>query len=427
MPTPIQSRTRTQIRQDIGAILGDVIVGTATATVDTSSLQDTYGLVRGGDNEYRGRQVIIITPTGSIVAGEKSFVASSVTTDATVAPVFTAAITDGDIYEMWKVFLYEEINKAINQAIMEVTNDCLQIKQTTTTFTDSQTYEYDALSSFVGLHKVEWVFETKQFNKIHDCDTVWDELVDGDVTATRDTTLVKEGNASLKLVVAAGAGAGDILATEDISSADLTQDDQLEVWIYSSVALDAGDLQVLLDNTAQCASPLEELDIPATTANTWTRHIISLANPSSDSAIISVGIKMVTDKGAFTLYVDDIKTVASGSRIYKTLNPDYWSIVRDTTNYLKLSLNGLSVVGTPKQLRLTGYQLPALLTADTGTSEIDPSWIIAFTVARLMMGHAKSSRLDINDRATRAKEWSEIAESKMTSIRTLLKMDTKWI
>jgi hypothetical protein len=79
------------------------------------------------------------------------------------------------------------------------------------------------------------------------------------------------------------------------------------MWIKSSVNLNAGDLQLLLDDTAQCPSPLETLNIPAVPANNWQYVTMTLSNPSSCTAIISIGIKMVVDKGAFTLRVDDIK------------------------------------------------------------------------------------------------------------------------
>lgn len=427
MTQPIQSRTRLQIRQSIGRNFGDVIISEVTTTVDTSSLKDTYGLARGGDNEYRGRQVQINTPAGSIAAGERSFVTSfdSETFDCTMAPLFTQALTDGDTYEMWKVFLIEDINDAIDQAIMEVTDDCQQDKEIHNVYTEARKYEYAVLSGFKGIHTVEYVDTIGLISTIHDCDVVWDELVDGDVTASIDSDVLNDS--ALKLVVAAGAGAADILATDNINSLDLTGKDEITIEVYSTVALDAGDLQVLLDDTALCASPVESLDIPATSAYTKTTHVISLANPSSDSAIISVGIKMVVDKGAFTVYVNNIKAVQSSTRIYKALNPQQWELVKGSTPYLKLTPSGLSVVGNPTQLRLTGYQSPSLLTSDSSTSEIDPAWLIARVTGRLLISHAKSSQLDLQDRQELSKYWLGEAENRMTSIRTGMISDTRWL
>ncbi len=428
MGQPIQSKTRTEIREDIGDNLQDMRLVEATSTIDTSSLIATYSLAKGGDNEYNGRQVVLVTKVGSIVLGERSWIAgfASSTFDATVAPTFTASITDGDIFEMWRIFTYEEINRAINQAISHATNDALQIKTLETTFTQANIFQYNVLSSFVALYKVEYESKTGQQQVIDDCEIVWDELVDGDVTATRDTTIVMEGSASLKLVVAAGAGPADILATNNLSEADISQHDQLAIWVYSTTALDAGDLQVLLDDTAQCASPTESLDIPATAANTKTRHIISLADPTADSAIISVGIKMVVDKGAFTVYVDGIKTQNSASIEFTELNTEQWKLVKGS-NKLTLTQSGLGVTGIGKQLRLTGYRIPALMTADTDTCEIDPDWVVARVTGRLLVSHAKSPRLDIKDKERLSRYWLGEAAALLPSITTQMLPNTRYV
>ena len=140
---------------------------------------------------------------------------------------------------------------------------------------------------------------------IEDCEDAW--VAGSNVTSTADTTDFQVGAGSAKLVVAAAAAAGDILATEVISSTDLSQHNSVSLRVKSSVACDASDLQLLLDDTALCASPLETLNLPALVANTWTKVVLTLAAASSDTAIISVGIKMAVDKGAFTLNIDQIE------------------------------------------------------------------------------------------------------------------------
>ncbi|KKL79437.1 hypothetical protein LCGC14_2014820, partial [marine sediment metagenome] len=63
MPQPVISRTRTQIREQIGRNLGSDIfqLVEATSTIDTATLIATYSLAKGGDNEYKGRQVVLVT------------------------------------------------------------------------------------------------------------------------------------------------------------------------------------------------------------------------------------------------------------------------------------------------------------------------------------------------------------------------------
>jgi hypothetical protein len=425
MANPMQSRTLQQIRQSVGRALADVVISEATSTVDATSLIDTYGL-QGGDDDFNGCQVMIYDAAGSIIDGEKSFVSdyASSTHDATVAPAFSAAITDGDKYEMWKAFRVEDVNQAINDAITEVSKDALIDKQLLTEFTQADKYEYNCLTGFVAVNKVEYA--AGDTTSINACDVVWDELVDTDVTASLDEDFYAEGNGSVKLVVAAGCAAGDILATDAITSTDISGCDKVAIWIYSTVALDAGDLQLLLDNTASCASPVESLNIPATSANTPTWHIISLANPLSDTAVISVGMKMIVDKGAFSLWVDGIQALNSTKVQWNILNPGLWSIVKGSTNYLKLSQGGLSVTGPNCELRITGYQVPDLLSADTDTSDVDPGWLVNKVVGELLLNHAKSSSLDIKDRKGLSDRRLEMAEKTRGKVRTNLAPNTRW-
>ena len=187
---------------------------------------------------------------------------------------------------------------------------------------------------------------------IEDCEDAWNELVDGNVTSTADGTTKQVGTNSAKLAVAAGATAGSILATESISSTNLSQYTHIYAWIYSDVALDAGDLQLLLDNTAQCASPLEAINIPAIAQNTWTRVRIPLANPDSDLAIISIGIKMVVDKGAFNLFIDDVNAVKQSnvSTIAQGFRNGMDGFVRVSNNTALSAVQGFSAKIRVKEL-----------------------------------------------------------------------------
>jgi len=144
---------------------------------------------------------------------------------------------------------------------------------------------------------------------VEDCEDAWDESVDTDVTESADSSDYKAGSASAKFVCAAGLGAGDIVATEVISK-DLTGYDVIMAWVKSSVALAAGDWQLLLDDTASCASPIKSLDIPALSANTWTRVLLDLGDASGLGSLISIGLKQVTDKGAMNFWIDDVQALA---------------------------------------------------------------------------------------------------------------------
>jgi len=147
---------------------------------------------------------------------------------------------------------------------------------------------------------------------VEDCEDAWNESVGGNVTSTADTGDYQKGSASAKLDVAAAAGVG-YLATEAITSANLTAYNYLRAWVKSTVNLDAGDLDILLDDTASCASPLEEIDIPSLTANTWTEITVAITNPAALTAVISIGIDMNVDKGAFIFRIDQVRATEGGA------------------------------------------------------------------------------------------------------------------
>jgi hypothetical protein len=142
--------------------------------------------------------------------------------------------------------------------------------------------------------------------EVEDCEDAWNELADADLTQTVEATDIKKGSGALKWVIAAGMAAGDIIATEVISK-DLTAYKTIRLWIKCSVATAAGNLKLLLDDTAQCASPLETLSIPALAANTWTEVNLTLADPSLLGSLISIGVEYDADLGECTIYVDDIR------------------------------------------------------------------------------------------------------------------------
>jgi hypothetical protein len=161
------------------------------------------------------------------------------------------------------------------------------------------------------------------FYNLHLCNAAWDESVNANVTVTADTETKVEGTGSVKLAVGADVAAGEILATDNITSTGsnyLYDKYLLGFWLYTSIALDAGDLQILLDDTANCASPLEIINVTATRAGRWMFIQVPLANPSLDLAVVSVGLKQVVDKGAYDIYIDEIAAYRGGTNTTITNN-----------------------------------------------------------------------------------------------------------
>lgn len=175
---------------------------------------------------------------------------------------------------------------------------------------------------------------------VEDCEDAWDEYVDVDVVSTSELTIKQVGTASAKLAVGAAVAAGDILATEAIASLDISGASDIKFWIRSSVATAAGDLVLLLDEHANCASPSETLAVPALTVDTWLEVTVALtATAAALDAIISVGIKCVVDIGAHNLYIDDIRAVSKGAFVVGTPSAsDTWE------EYFSIKLSDVYVV-----------------------------------------------------------------------------------
>jgi len=150
---------------------------------------------------------------------------------------------------------------------------------------------------------------------LEDCEAAW--TANTNVTCTADTDIVQRGSASAKQVVAAAFSTG-VAAYKNFSTAvDMSDYTHLRFDIYSDIATDEGDLQLLLDNTAGCGSALETLNVSALTAETWSTETLEFSSPSALTAILAVGLNIATDNGAQTVYLDDIRYVRSTEKDVK--------------------------------------------------------------------------------------------------------------
>ena len=191
---------------------------------------------------------------------------------------------------------------------------------------------------------------TRNETVVHDCESAWTELDGTGVTASTDNADYKIGTKSAKFVITGAATAGEILATASISSKNISAYTYLDVWIKCSVGTNAGDLQILTDDTAQCASAIEAINVPALSANTWTRVNLKLATPLLNIAIISIGLKQVVDIGACTIWLDDVRAVT------RELSQD--GTVTWTTNVTSQTLNGHASYWIGARIKSLGSSRP---------------------------------------------------------------------
>jgi hypothetical protein len=197
------------------------------------------------------------------------------------------------------------------------------------TFFNNDFYNNTTTATLVqNLNNSNSVYTNPQFvnpngTMIFNCETPFNEQVISNVTVGTDTTNHKLGTYSSSCTVAAAFTTG-VVASKALTSTNMSNYGGVRFWARSSVTLAAGDWQLLLDDSANCASPVLTLNIPAMTANTNYQFYLDGGNMSAATAIISIGLKQAVDKGAMIFQIDDIHgadcdfRVAAGSPLLGT-------------------------------------------------------------------------------------------------------------
>jgi hypothetical protein len=402
----IQGRTRAQLRQSIGYNLGAVYVSLASGN-STATNEITDNTLIGADGNHNGKWVVFNDASGT--AGQVTRVSdyTSSSTKLEVSPALAANPAISDTYELWDdIYPPARIDDLINQAILDATGATYDPVESLALHSDGKTLRYDIPS---GISMIQNIFyrNSVDFTRLHSCNGAFDETVDSDFTVTADTKIKKQGTASNKFVIADGASAGDI-ATDSITSKDISGYDYIEFWARSTVATSAGNLKILLDDTASCASPLETLSVPALTADTWTFCRVALDNPESDTAIISVGLEYDSDLGACIVWLDDISVVKHDTAEWIKVPRRLWWIDKQEQDIvLNNSTHGVIRYNL---LKLVGGDKPALLTSDSDTPEIDEQYLIARATALAFASASGGPATDPDNKNNMAGFWMGMSQ-----------------
>ena len=147
-----------------------------------------------------------------------------------------------------------------------------------------------------------------------DCETIWEHAET--VIPSLDSSDKKKGTYSSKLQVSGAAAAG-VLASRIITfNFAVPATTHYKFWLKSSIALDAADLAFVVSEEALGAegASFDLVNIPVmAVANQWYEHTIAVDTVADMETAISVAIKMLVDKGEFTLWIDDIRAVVVGT------------------------------------------------------------------------------------------------------------------
>ena len=410
MPT-IQGRTRKQLRQSIGYNLGAMRIGAATGTGSTTTLVDaSLTTVIGGNDDHIGKWIVFTSgDNDGDIARVTDYVASTTTlTFAADAGVTVGTSTaSSDTYELWDMdYSPSMIHDMMNQAVIDATGHVYDPVENLDLHSNGRQLRFDIPS---GLSMIQDIYYRDKIDStsITNCNSAFDESVDSDFTVTADTEDKKQGTASNKMVVAVGASAGD-LVTDSIASKDISKYDYIEFWIKSTVATSAGNIKIHLDNTANCASPLESADVPALTADTWKFVRVALSNPELNTAIISVGLEYDADIGACTIWLDDVSVVINDSAHWEKVPRNIWKIDRESNDIVFDSY--FKSLAAYKLLKIVGGDKPALLTSDSTSNEIDDQYIISYATALSFAASSGGPATDPEARRQQAAFWTGKSE-----------------
>ena len=400
----IQGRTREQLRQHIGRTLGAVYVSAATSSGSTTTLLDNTIVLGGADNQI-GKWIRFTSGDNDGLTRRvtDSAITSNVTT-STFMPAATSS-TAAESYELWQGdYNPDNVDDFINQSILSATGWVYDPIENISLHGDGKQVRFDIPSNISMISKIEYRHKVSS-TRIHNCAVTFDETTDAQMVQAVDSKDFKRGGSSLKITTSAGDGS---FITDSIASLNISGYTHLEGWVKATTALAAADFNILLDNTASCASPVETLAVPAVSADTWTFFRVELANPESDTAIISVGIEYNANSGTNTVRFDDLRVVHNDTAEWTALDRRNWKIDKEARDLI-LMRDGQAAVGY-SLIKIVGGDKPALLTADSSATEIDEDYIIANAITLALLSTSGGPSTDPDAKRQLAAFWSDQAQ-----------------
>ncbi|MEW5759556.1 MAG: fibronectin type III domain-containing protein [Candidatus Thermoplasmatota archaeon] len=126
-------------------------------------------------------------------------------------------------------------------------------------------------------------------------------------TLSADTTVKKEGTASLKCNIPANTAAGSWYYNYG-SAQNWASYTKMSFWIYSDVATSGGDFRLRLSESANLGTVDDNINIPALAANTWTYVVWTFGGATTTrDAVLSYGIYNESSiTTGVNMYLDEI-------------------------------------------------------------------------------------------------------------------------
>jgi len=397
----LQERTREELRVHVGYVLGGLktVEADAAGTITTLLTDDVANFTADDAN---GKWLVFTSGTndGSI----RQIIDTTVTSNrvtVTFAPPVSAATSNGDTAELWDQW-YDPAatHNFINQAIIDATGHIFDPVEDISLHTGS-IFRFDIPTTMDVLYDVYLRTGTRSI-QVKPSGVVWDESVDSDFTVALDTEDLLFGRQATRFTISSDISAGD-LASDDISSIDLSDFTHIEFPIKVRDAVAANDLVLRLSATANGGDTNKMISIPALTAETETWVRVSMAgqstgafSPSSTTAIISVALEMNANAGDNIVWVGEIRATREAGDSWTLLPRHLWMVDKEARDLLLLDQDddGCESVTDYMLMKLVGGDNPALLTTDSTATEVPESYIIYKTAGMIMSRPVRGESAD---------------------------------
>lgn len=146
----------------------------------------------------------------------------------------------------------------------------------------------------------------------------------------------------------------------------------------------------------------------------WTYIPISDAT----SVTYAAGTEEYAIPTSFQLLVDvEYETSGNGAGDWVALPATSWDVIQGAAT-LRLKELATGKLVDEQKLRLRGYRKPALLSADTDTTEVNANYVIAYAVGKLLGNFAGGPATDPDAHAQRQGFWTNLANVERVGVKT---------
>lgn len=376
-----QRRTRKEVRQSIGLLLGaarldgGAVEASPSETSPSAAKIVDSDLAFGSENEHRGRWVLA-TDSNSGTHLRRVIGSSPDERSLTVSTPFPSAPDSGWLYELWDEDMSPlVIHEFMNQAISETTRKGVVLNLDESMHTGGGVNAFPLSSAWIGIKDLLW--RSSYIGKqVASLDVAMSSQSLG--TVALDTIDFREGAAAAKIFVDTGAAGQGVAQTASFAPMDLRRYDRLEFWFKSSVPITSSNFLVQLYDFTDVK---EAIRVPATLGDSWTYAVVQLGNPEANSSITSLRVQTGSSAfGSATLWLDDVKVVQRNTEVWHTAPRDFWQVDQSARKVMLKPEMQLPYA----KLRAIGVRAPASLDADSDLCEVDAQYVVHSAAAKAL-------------------------------------------